>query len=408
MSDDAPKYGARVASIADDLPVIMSEHPQQYHFAKLAEGIEPTGEQLVTVRRMADVVALTRSKAVRQFGVGAIEDQMRSGGAGGLGLGGHYTAVPLELNGALHTQWRKILDPVFAPRNVNGLEPRIRQNAHEFIDAFIDRGEADAYHEWCEPLPSSVFLAIMGIPQSEREHFLAFKNVIITGGNPLNPPSIEQRDAAFSDCEAWFAAEFDRREKSGEYGDDIIGWLLQVEVDGRKINRAELHGICNLLMIAGLDTVAASLSCILAHLARHPERRDALLAEPALWPSAIEEMMRYESPVAQGFRHVVEDVELPSGTLKAGTNAIVWWTAANLDPEAFDDPLDVRLDRTPNPNICFASGWHRCLGSHLARMEIRAALDVWHERIPQYRVADGVELTYSVNPRAPHHLPLVW
>ena len=106
----------------------------------------------------------------------------------------------------------------------------------------------------------------------------------------------------------------------------------------------------------------------------------------------IEEMMRYESPVTQGFRHVVADVELPSGTLAAGTNAIVWWAGANVDPEAFDDPLTVDLDRSPNAHICFASGWHRCLGSHLAGMELRAALDVWHSRIPEYRIADGAEL----------------
>jgi cytochrome P450 len=247
----------------------------------------------------------------------------------------------------------------------------------------------------------------MGIPASEREHFIGFKNVILAE-NPLQPPTPQEREAAFTDCEQWFAAEFDRRERSGDPGDDVIGWLMQASFDGRPITRDELHGICNLLMIAGLDTVAASLSCLLAHLARHPERRAELLAHPELWPSAIEELMRFESPVTQGFRHVVEDVDLPSGTMKAGTNAIVWWAAANVDPDAFEDPLSIRLDRTPNAHICFASGWHRCLGSHLARMELRVAMDVWHSRIPNYRIPDGVELTYSVNPRAPHHLPLVW
>jgi cytochrome P450 len=330
-------------------------------------------------------------------------------GPGGIGLGGHHVAIPLELDGPVHTKWRKILDPVFAPKRVAGLEPAIRARATELIDGFIDRREVDAYVEWAEPLPSSVFLSVMGIPQSELEHFLGFKNVILTSGTQgASQPTVEQREAAFTDAENWFAAEFDRREASGELGDDLIGWLLQVELDGRRITRDELHGICNLLMIAGLDTVAASLSCILAHLARHPERRRAILDRPELWPSAIEELMRYESPVTTGFRHTVADVELPSGTLASGTNAIVLWAAANVDPEAFDDPLDVRLDRSPNAHIGFASGWHRCLGSHLARMELRAALDVWHARIPDYTVPDGVELTYSVNPRAPHHLPLVW
>jgi cytochrome P450 len=408
MAEESTASHGGLDSMLADADALMSDHPQVLHTDKLALGIEELAPGLVVLRRMADIQALTRSHAVRQFGGGAMQGILTSGGEGAdLGLGGHHTAIPLELNGAEHTKWRKILDPVFAPKRVAVLEPRIRDRANELIDLFADRGEADAYVEWCDPLPSSIFLSIMGIPQSERAHFIQFKNVIISE-NPFEPASPGERDAAFTDCEAWFAAEFERRERSGDLGDDLIGWLLQTEVDGRPINRDELHGICNLLMIAGLDTVAASLSCILGHLARNPERREILLADPSMWPAAIEELMRFESPVTQGFRHVVEDVELASGTMPAGTNAIVWWAAANVDPEAFDDPMEIRLDRTPNPHICFASGWHRCLGSHLARLELRVALDAWHRRIPEYRLKGDEPLHYSVNPRAPHHLPLVW
>jgi cytochrome P450 len=409
MADDATsEYGPRLSAIAEDAPILMSEYPQGLHHAKLSAGIEELMPGLVVLRKMGDIQALTRSRAVRQFGGGALEGVLTSGGKGAnLGLGGHHVAIPLELNGAEHTKWRKLLDPVFAPKKIATLESRVRERAHELIDNFIDRGSADAYIEWCDPLPSSIFLSIMGIPASERGHFIAFKNVILPE-NPLEPPTPAARDAAFTDCERWFAAEFDRREASGTYGEDVIGWLMQTTVDGTPITRDELHGICNLLMIAGLDTVAASLSCLLVHLARNPERRARVNAHPEIWPAAIEEMMRFESPVTQGFRHVVEDVELPSGTMKAGTNAIVWWAAANVDPDTFEDPLSIRLDRSPNPHICFASGWHRCLGSHLARMELRVAMDVWHSRIPDYRIPDDVALTYSVNPRAPHHLPLEW
>ena len=122
---------------------------------------------------MGDIQTLTRSHAVRQFGGGAMADVLTSGGDGAdLGLGGHHVAIPLELNGAEHTKWRKILDPVFAPKKMATLEPRIRERANELIDGFVDRGEADAYVEWCDPLPSSIFLSIMGIPASEREHFV--------------------------------------------------------------------------------------------------------------------------------------------------------------------------------------------------------------------------------------------
>jgi cytochrome P450 len=405
--DAASEEGAGMSSLMQDAPILMSEHPQALHNSKLADGIEELMPGLVVLRRMDDIQALTRSRVVRQFGTGGFAGLTSGGEGSNLGLGGHHVAIPLELDGPEHTKWRKLLDPVFAPKKIAALEGRVRQKANELTDRFIDKGAVDAYAEWCDPLPSSIFLSIMGIPDSEREHFIGFKNVILAE-NPLEAPTPAQRDAAFTDCEEWFAAEFDRREESGEYGEDVIGWLMRTSVDGRPITRDELHGICNLLMIAGLDTVAASLSCLLAHLARNPDRRAHLIDHPELWPSAIEEMMRFESPVTQGFRHVVDDVELPSGTMTAGTNAVVWWAAANVDPNAFEDPLTIRLDRTPNSHICFASGWHRCLGSHLARMELRVALDVWHNRIPNYRIPDGVELTYSINPRAPHHLPLEW
>ena len=162
-------------------------------------------------------------------------------------------------------------------------------------------------------------------------------------------------------------------------------------------------------MIAGLDTVAASLACFLSYFSRYPEQRAKLLADPALWPGAIEELMRYESPVTDGGRVALTDMDLPSGEhVQAGTRMSVCWHAADLDPDFFPRPLTVDFERSPNKHIGFASGWHRCLGSHLARMEMVTAMEVWHERIPDYRIKDGVELVYSGNPRAPHHFPLVW
>jgi cytochrome P450 len=254
MADEStPQYGADLGSLGADAPILMSEHPQPLHSAKLKEGIEELFPGLVVLRRMGDIQGLTRSHAVRQFGTDALEGILTSGGEGAnLGLGGHHVAIPLELDGPEHTKWRKLLDPLFAPRKIAALEARVRTRANELTDRFVDKGEVDAYAEWCDPLPSSIFLSIMGIPTSEREHFIGFKNVILPE-NPLQPPTPQEREAAFTDCEQWFAAEFDRRERTGDPGDDVIGWLMQASFDGRPLTRDELHGICNLLMIAGLD-----------------------------------------------------------------------------------------------------------------------------------------------------------
>ena len=397
------EHGPRLLMGDGELEALLGESPQKLHAAHLDRGVEITDDGAVVLRRMADIVALNKSRHT-VFG----PPRQPGSGPDLMGLGGRHHSIPQAFEGAEHAMWRKVLDPLFHPKKVAELESSVRARARELLDTFATRGEADAYSEWCEPLPSSIFLTIMGIPPSELDHFLRYKDAILSTTISDRPVTLEERLAAFDDCDAWFDAEFDRRDAVGEPGDDLIGWLMTRDVDGRPITRDELHGITNLLMIAGLDTVAASLACIVAHLARHPERRQALLDDPALWPSAIEELMRYESPVTAGPRHVTEDTRLPSGVVPAGRPISVWWAAANLDPEQFDDPMAVELGRAPNPHIAFASGFHRCLGSHLARMELRAALDEWHRRIPNYAVADGVELRYSLNPRAPHHLPLVW
>jgi cytochrome P450 len=207
----------------------------------------------------------------------------------------------------------------------------------------------------------------------------------------------------------YFNRELDRRESSAEPGDDIIGGLISTEVEGQRLTREEILDIIGLLMIAGLDTVAASLACFLSYFARHPDRRAEVVADPSLWPGAVEELMRFESPVTDGGRIAKADMVLPSGeAISAGTMMSVCWHAANLDPAAFADPLEVDFTRTNNKHIGFASGWHRCLGSHLARMEMVVAMEAWHERIPNYRIPEGVELVYSGNPRAPHRFPLAW
>ena len=351
-----------------------------------------------SVLRMEDVLFLTRHKEVLQ---------------GSIHLGSDRPAIPLGLDGAEHRKYRRLLDPVFTAKRIAPLEPAIRDRARELIDRFSSDGRVDAYAAWAEPLPSSIFLSIMGLPLDDLEDFLHFKDLTLGTGPSANAPP-QERLANRATGVAWIQDYFDRdldaREREAAPRDDMIGWLLTTEVEGNRLSREEILDILGLLMIAGLDTVAASLSCFLSHLARNPEHRARLVAEPMLWPSAIEELLRFESPVTDGFRRVVErDLELPSGAvLPKGSFIHVSWSTANLDPDFFDDPLVVDFERSPNKHIGFASGWHRCLGSHLARLELRAAMEVWHECIPDYEIEPNTDLLYSMNPRAPHHLPLVW
>jgi cytochrome P450 len=327
-------------------------------------------------------------------------------------LGSNRPAIPLGLDGPEHTKYRRLLDPVFTAKRVSPLADQVRALADKMIDGFIEDGRVDAYTIWCEPLPSQIFLSIMGLPMQDLPGFLNFKELTL-GNEQIERDSAEVQARKKAEAVQWiqdyFNRAIDEREARDDPGDDMLGMLVKAEAGGERLTREDLHDILGLLMIAGLDTVAGSLACYLSYFARHPEQRAWVLHDPARWPKAVEELMRFESPVTDGGRIAMEDLELPSGTkIPAGELMVMSWSAANLDPKYFPDPLEVDLDRAPNPHIGFASGFHRCLGSHLARMEMVTAMDAWHRRIPDYRVEDGVELVYSGNPRAPHHLPLVW
>jgi cytochrome P450 len=326
-------------------------------------------------------------------------------------LGSDRPAIPLGLDGPEHRRYRRLLDPVFAPKRVAPLAGQVRQIANDLIDTFADTGSVDAYAAWCQPLPSTMFLSIMGLPMDQLDNFIHFKNLSLGIGDPGMP--MEERMARRAEAVTWiqdyFGADLDAREHEAAPRDDMIGWLLTAEVEGYRLTRSDILDILGLLMIAGLDTVTSSLACFLSYLARNPDHRAQLMADPALTRGAVEELMRFESPVTEGTRMTREDLVLPSGaTISAGSWIYMSWSAANLDPAVFPDPLTVDFTRKPNPHLGFASGVHRCLGSHLARMEMEVALKAWHERIPDYSIAPGETLIYTGNPRAPHRLPLVW
>jgi len=326
-------------------------------------------------------------------------------------LGNSRPAIPLGLDGEEHRKYRRLLDPVFTAKRVAPLADNVRELADEMIDGFVDDGEVAAYERWCEPLPSTIFLSILGLPLADLDDFLHFKSLTLGNEFAFLPfdDAMARREEAVAWIHGYFNGLLDQRIGAADPGDDLLGWLITTEVEGERLPREDLLDILGLLMIAGLDTVAASLACLLSYLGRHPDDRRRLIADPSLWPSAIEELMRYESPVTEGGRIALTDLELPSGVhVPAGTHLRVIWHAANLDPEVFPDPLTVDFERAPNPHIGYASGFHRCLGSHLARMEMQVALEAWHARIPDYVITPGSDLSYSGNPRAPHHLSLTW
>jgi cytochrome P450 len=325
----------------------------------------------VTLVRMEDVLHVTKRRDVHSSSPEMNEMMMGLMGTG-------RPLIPLMLDGEEHTKYRKLLDPLFAPREVAKIEPRTRALCNDLIDRFAGDGHVDLYADYCDPLPSQIFLTLLGLPMEDLPFLQWFKDGII------RPTDEEHRQAVSPKMVAYIYAELDRREALDDPGDDLFGGFMKAEVDGNRLSREDVIDIVYLLVMAGLDTVAASLSCIVEWLARHPEQRQELVDDPSRWPSAIEELLRVQTPVVSGGRYATADFRIGDDEVRAGDALRVHWAAANFDDDLFADPTEVDFTRSPNRHIAFASGFHRCLGSHLARMELRVALETLHARIPDY------------------------
>jgi cytochrome P450 len=334
---------------------------------------------------------------------------------GGIDLGNIRPLIPLNVDPPEHSKYRKILDPLFAPKQMDAQEADITSRVNHFIDAFVDRGECNFSEEFAELLPSSVFLGLMGLPWDELETFLHLRDGILRP-DKLDPDAMFLADTRIAvqratgrEIYAYFDKVCDAREQHPT--DDILSHLVTVDIDGEKLTREEILDICFLFLIAGLDTVSDSLTCFYAFLANHPEHRRQLAENPSLIANAVEELLRWESPVPSGVpRIATQDTELPNGmSVAAGTAVMVNYGAANVDPAEFPDAFDVRFDRATNRHIAFGAGVHRCLGSHLARRELRITLREWHRRIPDYSIKPGhEELVYPPGLRSVQDLTLVW
>ena len=348
------------------------------------------------------------------FSRGAVDEAFRdsqrfsSAHGGGVVLGNDRPLIPLSIDPPDHSKYRKVLDPLFAPKRMDAIEGDIAARVNHFIDAFADRGSCHFTEELAVPFPSAVFLGLMGLPWEELPTFLRMKDGIIRpkseSGTPEDNAEVQRQTA--QDIYAFFNAILDERQKSPT--DDILSHFLAAEIDGEKLTREEILDICFLFLTAGLDTVTDSLTCFFAFLGAHPEHRRALAGDPSLIPGAVEELLRWESPVPMVFRTAPSDTEIAGCPVHAGESVLIGIGAANVDPAAFADGFDVRFDREVNPHIAFGGGVHRCLGSHLARRELRVTLREWHKRIPEYELKPGIELEYATALRTVENLELVW
>lgn len=325
-------------------------------------------------------------------------------------LGNVRPLIPLELDPPDHRKFRRILDPLFTPKRVAELTEPVERLVNDLIDGFIDDREIDFARQFSVPLPSQVFLSLLGLPMAELPRFMKMKDGIIRPFHVLGTQMDDPRSDAYQSETAqsiydYFDEVLDQR--GSERPNDLLSLFLDGEVEGERLTRTDILDICFLLLIAGLDTVSASLDCFFGFLADHPEARAALVADPTISPLVVEELLRWESPVMMVTRVAAGDTELGGCPIHTGDTVHLFLGAANTDEAAFPAPDDVRWGRKANGHNAFGGGIHRCLGSNLARLELRIALSVWHTRIPRYRIKPGVELDYTVGVRSVDSFPMV-
>ena len=374
--------------------------PWERYQALVERGVVEKGEGKVLMASRAAVEAACRNPKVF-----AIDEA-------GLFMGNVRSFKPQGIDPPLQTKYRKILDPLFSPKKMDLLEADVAARVNQFIDAFIDRGECNFTEEFAIPFPSSVFLTIMGLPYDDLDLLLRFKDDILRPGSSqgelLTDPQerLQFQLNTGQEIYAYYEALLDERQISPQ--DDILTHLLHAEIDGDRLTREDILDVCFHFLLAGLDTVTDNLTCFFAFLVQHPDYRLQLIENPAIIPSAVEELLRWESVVPAGMRRATEDVEVLGCPIKAGTAVSLGWAPSNFDPAQFPDPLEVRFDRQPNRHFAFGAGVHRCLGSHLARRELRVTLREWHRRIPEYSLKPGSKLEYQSLIRSVENLMLVW
>jgi cytochrome P450 len=312
------------------------------------------------------------------------------------------TAPPITSDPPFHSLARRLLLPAFSPKRIDALEPMTRELCVGLLDATAGQPVIDAAVDYAEHIPLRVIVGMLGFPQEDADLFRRFIRMVLEDVDQ----SVEERQALIDEGE--LDAYMDARiaEHLADPQDDLTTFLLEAELDGQKLSVDHVRGTMVLLMIAGIDTTWSAIGAALWHLSQHADDRRRLAAEPDLMPTAVEEFLRAYAPVTMA-RLVAQDFEFQGRAFKEGDWLLLPFPSANRDPEFFADADKVLIDRADNRHAAFGLGIHRCIGSNLARMELRVALEEWMKRYPDFDLVDADAVTWSAGQvRGPRTVPV--
>jgi cytochrome P450 len=308
---------------------------------------------------------------------------------------------PITSDPPFHAVVRNMLRPAFARRAIMGLEPFTRELCRELLAQTAGKRRFDAAVEYARHIPVRVIAGFLGFPQEDADIFRRFIRHVLEEVDQ----SLDERSVWFGELDDYIDAQIEDHVEHPR--EDLTSFLIEAEIDGSKLDPQHIRGAMILLMIAGIDTTWSAIGASLWHLAQHPQDRQRLRdGGPELMDTAVEEFLRAYAPVTMA-RLVPKDCDFHGRQLKEGDWLLLPFPAANRDPAVFPDPDVVQLDRARNRHAAFGLGRHRCLGAHLARMELRVALEEWLARYPDFELADPAAVTWSGGQvRGPRTLPV--
>jgi cytochrome P450 len=311
-------------------------------------------------------------------------------------------APPITSDPPFHALARRLLLPAFSPKPIEALEPFTRDLCVELLDATAGEPEIDAAVDYAQHIPLRVIVRMLGFPQEDADVFRRFIRIVLEDVDQ----SAEERQAVVDQGELDVYMDARIAEHLADPKDDLTSFLLNAELDGNKLDPDHVRGTMVLLMIAGIDTTWSAIGASLWHLAQNPADRQRLAAEPELMGTAVEEFLRAYAPVTMA-RLVATDFDFQGRPMKEGDWLLLPFPAANRDPEYFADADEVQIDRAENRHAAFGLGIHRCIGSNLARMELRVALEEWMRRYPDFELVDPTKVTWSAGQvRGPRTIPV--
>jgi len=309
-------------------------------------------------------------------------------------------APPITSDPPFHADARRLLLPAFSPQVIAEWDPEIRRLCNELIDNLEGLDVVDAAVQYAQNIPVYVIARMLGLPLEDSDYFRDTVHLVLEEIGA----EFGDRRAGFEKLDAYLAVHV--RDHIDNPKDDLIGFLLNAKIYDQPLSPEHVVGTIILLMVAGIDTTWSSIGSSIWHLAHHPADLARMVAEPELLPTAIEELLRAYAPVTMA-RIVSQDAEIGGCPVKQGDSVLLPFPAANRDPEVFEDADTVIIDREVNRHVAFGLGIHRCLGSNLARLELRIAVEVFINRFPKFELADPGAVTWSLGQvRGPRKLPV--